>query len=163
MEKIKSKNDIVDLRHYWRFFITLTLGLALMVKFPLRIELSESFWDTVYYGTISLSCLITAIRVYRRYSKHSFRLIAVILLSCGLASWQIVDVAILRLEGSPAHTFASSANVFEPIHAGFAWYNPRFPSDDILCHSIFERYIGNNFIAIAYDIDRNATWFACGG
>jgi hypothetical protein len=152
----------MKLHHYWHFFLPLAIILILMVKFPLRIDLRESFLDVVFYGTISLFCSITAIQVYRRFGKQGFRLIAVILLSVILSIWQIVDVAILRLEGSPAHSFAGT-NPFEPIHDGFAWYSLRFPRDDILCHSIFERYIGNGFIAIAYDINRDATWFACGG
>lgn len=163
MEQAKRKNDPDNLQRYWRFLIPLMFLLALMVKFPLRIDLREAFWDAVFYGTISLICIATAIKVYRRFGKHGYRLIAVALLCSVLSGWQIVDMTILRYEGPPAYTFAGLANAFEPLHDGWAWYNLRFRNDDIMCHSLFERYIGNNFIAIAYDIDRNATWFACGG
>jgi hypothetical protein len=163
MEETKGNHGEVSLRPYWCFFLPLTTMLIVMVEFPLRIDLRESFADALYYGTISLICIATAIRVYRRFGKHGYRLIALTLLCSVLSGWQVVDMMILRLEGPPAYTFAGSADAFEPLHDGWAWYGLRFRRDDILCHSLFERYIGNNFIAIAYDIDRNATRFACGG
>src|SRR5689334_20918151 len=144
MEKTKHKNDPNNLRHYWRFLIPLGILLALMVKFPLRIDLRESFWDAMFYGAISLICIAIAIRVYRHLGKHGYRLIAATLLCSALSGWQIVDMTILRYEGPSAHSYAGLANAFEPLHDGFAWYNLRFPSDNIMCHTLFERYIGNN-------------------
>jgi len=163
MEEAEGKSGIDHLRRDWRFFTLLLIFLVVMVKFPLRIKLREAFWDAMFYGTISLICVGAAVRIYRNYGKHGLRLIAVILLCIVLSMWQIVDMTILRLEGTPAYTFSGLAGIFEPIHDGWAWYGLRFPNDDIMCHSLFERYVGNNFIAIAYDINRNATWFACGG
>jgi hypothetical protein len=163
MEKSKRKNDQNNLRRYWRFFIPLAFVLSLMVKFPLRIELRESFWDSVFYGTILLMCLVTAIKVYRRFGKQGYRLIAVALLCSGLSAWQMVDMMILRHERPYAFSYAGLGNAFEPRHDGWAFYHLRFRSSDILCHTLSERYIGNNFIAIAYDINRNASWGACGG
>jgi hypothetical protein len=163
MENNKPQNDAKGLRRYWLVFIPLTIVLALMVKFPLRIDLRESFYDCLFYGTISLICVATAIHAFRRFHRRSYWLIVILLLCSLLSGWQVVDMGILRYEGPPAYTFAGSENAFEPLHHGWAWYNLRYPSDKIMCHSLFERYYGNNFIAIAYDIDRKATWFACGG
>jgi hypothetical protein len=162
-EEIKGKNSVTNLRRYWRCFLPLTLILILMVNFPLRIDLRESFWDAVFYGIISLICILTAIQVYRRFGKGGLRLIAVILLCSVLAGWQIFDMVVLRLSGSPAHSFASSSSPLEPLHDGWAWYNLRFPSDEIMCHSLVERYFGNHLIAITYEIKRDVSWFACGG
>jgi hypothetical protein len=163
MEETSDKNSKTNLGRYWRFFLPLTLFLLLMVKFPLRIDLREAFFDSLFYGTISLLCVLTAIRVYRRFGKFGLRLITVILLCSALSGWQIFDLVILRYEGSPAHTFHSSSNTFEPFEHGWMWYKLRFPSDEILCHSLFERYFGNHLIAITLEIKRDASWFACGG
>jgi hypothetical protein len=161
MGETKSNNEAANLRRYWRFFLPLTLILVLMVRFPLRIDLRESFYDTLFYGTISLICIVTAIRVYRRSSTHGLRLIVVILLCSVLSGWQIFDLVILRYEGSPAHVFASTSDAFEPLHHGWAWYNLRFPNHP--CQSLFESYFGNHLIAITLEIKRDATWFSCGG
>ncbi len=158
-----SENDVKRLRRYWRSSTLLTIVLALMVKYPLRIDLHESFYDCLFYGTISLICIISAVQIFLRFRWRSRWLIALLLLCSLLSSWQIVDMAVLRIEGPSAHTYASLEDAFEPMHDGWAWYNLRYPSDRIMCHALFERYYGNNFIAIAYDIDRKATWFACGG
>jgi hypothetical protein len=163
MEETKGKNGVTNLRRYWRFFLPLTFVFILMVNFPLRIDLRESFCDALFYGIISLICIATAIRVYRRFGQEGLRLIAVILICSALSGWQIFDMVILRQEGSPAHTFASSSSPFEPLHEGWAWYNLRFPNDHIMCHSLFERYFGNHLIAITLEIKRDASWFACGG
>ena len=159
----KTQESDNPLRRYWRAFIPLMILLNLMVYFPLRIHQRESFLDALFYGSISLLCIAAAIRVYRRFGKRNRVLIIVILLCAVLSSWQIFDMTILRLEGTSVYTFAGSANILEPLHNGWAWYGLRFPSDQIMCHSVFERYIGNNFIAIAYDINRTASWSACGG
>jgi hypothetical protein len=163
MDETKSHNNKDSMRCYWRFLIPFTTLLIVMVKFPVRIGLQEAFWDSVFYGTLSLICVATAVRAYRRFGSRSYRLAAVALLCSVLAGWQVVDMAILRVEGPFAHTFASTGGVFEPIHDGWASYNLRFPSHTIMCHILSESYIGNNVIAIAYDIRRDAAYGACGG
>jgi hypothetical protein len=80
-----------------------------------------------------------------------------------LSGWQIFDLVILRYEGSPAHSYASASNEFEPFNYGWIWYNLRFRSPEIMCHSLYERYFGNHLIAIIIEIKRDASWFACGG
>src|SRR5687767_12975410 len=92
MEEIKGENGVTNLRRYWRFFLPLTFILILMVNFPLRIDLRESFCDALFYGTISLICIATAIRVYRRFGQDGLRLIVVILLCSILSGWQIFDM-----------------------------------------------------------------------
>lgn len=148
---------------YWRFWLFVTIILSLMVKFPLRIMLRESFVDTLFYGAITFSCIVAATRVYRRFGRESRRLTAVILLCSLLSAWQIFDLDVLRLEGPPAYAFSATAGIFEPLHYGWAWYNLRFPNPNVMCNSLFELYFGNNVIAITYEINRDATWFACGG
>ncbi len=166
MEQAKHKNNPDILRRYWHFFIPLAFILSLMVKFPLRINLRESFWDAVFYGTILLFCIATAIKVYYSFGKRGYRLIAAALLCSGFAVWQIVDMVILRDEGPSFHSYrglaTDPANVLEPFHHGSTWYDRRFP-DGGGCYGISEQYIGNNFIAIAYNIDRNAIRMGCGG
>lgn len=159
----KTKNDGDTLRRYWRIFIPLTVILVLMVRFPLRIDLREAFWDAVFYGTISLTCIATAIYIYRRFGKRIYRLIAVMLLCSILSGWQIIDMTILRYDRPFGYSFAGLANIFEPLHKGETYYSLHFPRDDIVCHILIERYIGNNFMAIVYSTDRYASWGACGG
>jgi hypothetical protein len=135
-----------------------------MVKFPLRIDLRELFYDTLFYGTISLICIDQAIQAYRRFGKVGYRLITVILLCSLLSGWQILDLYVLRT-GSPPSVLGFG-NLMSPNFTdndGLAWYGLRFPNEDILCHSLFERYYGNYVIAITVEIRRDATWFACGG
>ena len=152
-----------DQRRYWHFWLPITVLFALMIKFPLRINQRESLLDTLFYGSIVIECLITAVRVYKRFGKRGHRLIAVILLCAMLSGWQIFDLDILRLEGPSAYAFSATSGIFEPLHDGWAWYNLRFPNPNIMCNALFEQYFGNNFIAITYEINRDATWFACGG
>lgn len=162
MEKAKRKNDANNLRRYWQFFIPLAFILCLMVRFPLRIVLGESFWDAMFYGTIVLICIGTALHVYRRFGRRSHRFVGVALFCSVLAGWQIVDMTLLRYE-RPSNAYAGLANTFEPLHDGSAWYKARFQQDVSGCRNISERYIGNSFIAIVYDINRNAFRMGCGG
>ncbi len=167
MEQAKRKNEPDNLRRYWGFFIPLALLLALMVRFPLRIDLREAFWDAVFYGTISLICIAIAIRVYRRFGKHGYRLIALALLCSLLSGWHIFDLYILRygnLVNQPT-VLGFGPNVSPSLaeYDGIAWYALRFKNDEIRCHFLYERYYGNYMLAITLEINRNATWFACGG
>jgi hypothetical protein len=159
MKETVHQNHITNLRRYWRFFLPLTLILALMMKFPLRIALRESFFDALFYGTISLMCVAAAIYVYRRFSKTGLRLIAVILLCSFLSGWQIFDLVILRHET----TFVFFGFYESPDYDGFAYYGLHFRNDDILCHVILERYFGNYLVAITLEINREASWYSCGG
>ncbi len=163
-EETNHKVNSTNLRRYWRFWLPITIILALMVKFPLRIDLRESFLDALFYGSITLTGIATAVRVYRRFGEQGRRLIAVTLLCSVLSGWQIFDMVVLRQEISPAHSFASGSSPLEPLHNGWAWYNLRFPNPNIVCnYALFERYVGNHMIAIVYEINRDATWFSCGG
>lgn len=156
-------DGVINLRRYWAFFIPLTYLLALMVFYPLRIDLGEAFKDSLFYGSIALICMVAALRVHHRYGKRGRRLIAVMLLCSVLSGWQIFDLVILRYEDSPAYSFAGYSTEFEPFTEGWIWYKLRFRSPEIMCHSLFERYYGNRFIAITLEIKRDATWLACGG
>jgi hypothetical protein len=163
LEEIRHKNRASDLRSYWRYSLLLTMFLALMVKFPLRFHTRYSLPDVLFYGTISLACMAAAIRVYRRFGKDNRRLFAVILLCVMLCGWQIFDLVVLRYEGSPAYSFAALSSPFEPPTEGWVWYNLRFRDSNIMCHSLYERVFGNYYFAITLEINREASWFACGG
>jgi hypothetical protein len=155
--------DTARLRQYWRAFLPLSIILTLMINFPLRIDLRESFYDALFYGTISLICIATTILVYRRFGKQGRYLIAVILLCSLLSGWQIFDLVILRYERPPSVSFAYASNTFEPFDHEWAWYGLRFRSPDIMCHSLYERYFGNHLISITLEIKRDVSWYACGG
>lgn len=155
-ETTKHKNDVINQRRYWYFFLPLTLFLALMVKFPLRFILQESLFDILFYGVIALDCIITIVRIYRRFGKCVWHLMAVVFLCCVLSGWQVFDLAVLRYNGSQASGFGDDRE-------GFQYYKFRFPNKDILCHTLYERYWGNKYIMITVEINREATWFACGG
>lgn len=160
----KPRNQPGDLRRYRRVFIPLGVILAVMVYFPVRIDLSELFYDALFYGTISLICMATAFHVYLRFRKHGRRLIAIMLLCSLLSGWQIVDLYVVRTGSPPSpwgfgHLWSRDYTDLD----GLGWYRLRFPSDSVLCHTLYERYWGNHLIAITVEIKRNATWFACGG
>lgn len=164
MEIIQQKTGVINKRPYWRFFLPLSLFLTLMVKFPLRIVLNELFYDALFYGAISLGCIATAIQIAQRVGKYGYRLIIVILLCSVLSGWQIFDLFILRTGRPPSVlVFGSVGSPNFSDQDGLAWYGLRFPNDNIMCHSLYERYFGNYLIAITLEIDRGATWFACGG
>ena len=150
MDTAKTKKGFQSLRLYWYFFIPLTILLALMIYFPLRTALDELLYDTIFYSVIMLICIISAIRVYLRFRKRGRRLVAIILLCVLLSGWQVFDLTVLRY----GHSF--------PL-PGYIYYTVRFPDKTILCHNITERYVSNTFITVAYDINREASWFACGG
>jgi hypothetical protein len=162
MEHAKRKNHPDTLQRYWRFFIPLAFVLSLMVRFPLRIVLGESFWDVVFYGTIMLISIGTAIHVYRRFGRHSHRFAAVALLCSVLAAWQIVDMTLLRNEIRTSR-YSASRGIWGPFHDGALWYERHPREGRGSCYQTRERYIGNNFIAIVYDIDRNAIRMGCFG
>lgn len=147
MSKRKNPDNI---RPYWYVFLPLMIVLAIMVYFPLRIALDELLLDTIFYGAIMLACIISAIHVYRRFRKRGRRLVGVILLCVLLSGWQAVDLAILRTGGWTGW--------MDKAH-----YSPRFSDDEIVCHSISEKGVGNKLIAIAYEINRYDSWPACGG
>lgn len=155
--------DAINPRRYWAFFIPLTYLLALMVFYPLRIDLGEAFKDSLFYGSIALICVVAAFRVHRRYGKRGRRLIAVMLLCSVLAGWQIFDLVILRTGSATIVGFGKALSPALSEQDGLGWYVPRFPSPEILCHSMYERYYGNKFIAITLEIKRNEIWPVCGG
>lgn len=150
MDKTKRKNNPDSLRRYWYVFFPLMIILSLMIYFPLRIALDELLYDTIFYSAILLICIVSAIRIYLRFRKRSRQLVFVILLCVLLSGWQVFDLAILRT----GHQSSLIANTY---------YELRFRNDAILCHELSERHIGNDVIAIAYDIDREASWPVCGG
>lgn len=150
MDRLKSKNNSQSLRFYWHFFIPLTVILSLMIFFPLRIALDELLLDTIFYGVIMLACIISAIRIYLRFRRRSYRLVGIILLCILLSGWQVFDLAILRNGRQTTWIYDTS-------------YEPRFKNDEIRCHTISERYFGNDLIAIAYNINWQDSWGGCGG
>jgi hypothetical protein len=161
VEKSKRKNGELNSKRYWQIFGTLAIILLVMLRFPVRVWLSETLDDILIFGTLSLGCLYTAIHVYR-HSKWQFRrLIAVILLCATLSAWQVLDLGVLRYTYVRIVEFGYYGEDI-PDYFGYAWYIPRFPNDDIMCHSIFERYIGSYHIAITTEI-KHVPWFACGG
>jgi hypothetical protein len=163
LEETRHKNRASDLRSYWRYSLLLTVFLALMIKFPLRFYMGKSLHNALFYGTISLACIAAAVRVSRRFGKRNSLLIAIILLCAVLSGWQIFDLLILRTGNPSVYGFGSSMSPNFADHDGVAWYGLRFPNEDIMCHSLSERYFGNYLIAITLKINREATWFACGG
>jgi hypothetical protein len=106
------------------------------------------------YSVMIAICLIAAVHVCRRFQQGRRPLIAVILVCCLLASWQIIDIGILRLP--------SAWQAWDHYDGSFTYtYTPRFKSEQ--CHVIYETYYGNNNIAIVTNISRAGTWIACGG
>lgn len=163
MEETKHQNGSTNLHHYWRLFLPLTVILALMVKFPLRIGIGELLYDLLFYGTISLICIATMIHVLKRAGKGAYRLIAIMLLCCLLSGWQVFDLYVLRMGRPAVYGFGNAMSPNFTDQDGVGLYVLRFPRDDILCHSLYERYYGNYEIAITVELNRDATWFACGG
>lgn len=162
MEKSKRKNGELNTKRYWQIFGILAIILLVMVRFPVRIWLSETLDDILIFGIVSLGCLYMAIHIYRQSKWQFKRLMMVILLCVTLSGWQVFDLAVIReINRVPVLVFGVwSDNT--PDYFGFAWYAPRFPNDDIICHSIYEKYMGNYQIAITIEIT-HTTWFACGG
>ena len=153
---------------YWYFFVPLTLFLALMVKYPLRIHVQQSIYSAVFYGLITLACLLTAIWVYRRWGKRCQHLILVIVLCSALSGWQVVDLLLLRTDWanmSGGFCPLDGSDEYCPPHYGFSWYDQRFVEQRSRCDTpmLLEWYFGNKDIAITVSIWRNATWFPCGG
>jgi hypothetical protein len=164
VDKTKRKNNPDSLRRYWYVFFPLMIVLALMVKFPLRIDLRESFYDALFYGIVCLACVVFAIRVYQRFGKRAYRLIAMILLCSILSGWQIFDLYVLRtglvvLDWGPNSAMIGGLE----DHEGGATYNVRFRNKNIMCHVLDERYWGHYLLAITIDIKRDSTFGACGG
>lgn len=154
-----------ELSRFWWILITLLIFLALMVKFPLRIFIGESLFDSLFYGPISLMCVVFAQRIYSRFGDNSHRLLLLLLLCSLLAGWQVFDLIGLRYESSSVHGFGPEMSTYFTEYDGLAWYNPRFQNNRHICDVgfIYERYYGNKTIAITVEIRRGATWFACGG
>jgi hypothetical protein len=133
------------------------------VKFPLRILNQETYYDMLLYGGVSLACLAAAFHIYRRFGRRGWRLMAVVLLGVVLAGWQVFDLAILRYEGASVYGFGPVMSSSFGENDGLAWYGLRFENSGVWCHGLYERYWGNRYIAITVEINREATWFACGG
>ena len=164
MDSGKAKYEGNTLRRYWLIFIPLAVLLVLMVKFPLRIDVRELFYDTLFYGFICFLCIAAAFRVFQRFGKFGYRLIAVVMLCALLSGWQIFDLYVVRTGRSPSvYGFGDTMSPNFTDYDGLAWYGLRFLNDDIMCHSLYEQYYGNYMIAITVEISRDATWFACGG
>jgi hypothetical protein len=105
------------------------------------------------YSVMIAICLIAAVQVYRHFQHGRRRLMTVILVCCLLASWQIVDIGILRLP--------NAWQVWDVYGGYFTFtYTPRFETNR--CQIILETYYGNRNIAIVTHIERAATWMACG-
>ncbi len=166
MEKTKRKNDTAPSRRTWRFFIALALFLLLMVKFPIRVLIDEVLLDSLIWGAIVLGCVVVAVRTVRRFGKQVWRLVGVMVLCAGLAGWQVVDLVVLR-ERNLLHLYgcgmSDPADCQIPSYVGKAYYIMRFPNP-IICRDMFiERFIGNDTIAITTLINREGSWFSCGG
>jgi hypothetical protein len=159
MDATKCKYKEPNIKRYWLIYIPLTIAMLLLWRFPLRILLRETSSDLLFYSSLSFAFLLSAFNVYR-LSKWKFRgLISVILLCVGLSAWQVFDLAIVRAE-VPSISFENYGN--SPDGFGRVWYNVRMKNDAIDCHSIFEKVIGNMYIAIAIET-QHTRWYACGG
>lgn len=162
-EEVKHKQDADRLGCYWRFILPLCLILAFMVIFPLRIALPGLECDVIFNGSISLICAALAIRVYQRFGGRRYRLISVLLLCFMLSGWQVFDLLVLRTGSPGVWGFGPGMSQSFTDYDGLAWYELRFPNEEIMCNSLFEQYWGNQILAITVRINRDATWFACGG
>src|SRR5687768_10720040 len=123
MEKAKRKNGELNAKRYWQIFGILAIVLLVMVRFPVRVWLSQTLDDMLLFGILSLGCLYTAIHIYRRSKWQFRRLIAVILLCATLSGWQ---VSVLRNKDVSSVVFAG----YSDRNMGFAWYSPHFPRSD---------------------------------
>jgi hypothetical protein len=162
MDKGKRKTSEFNSRRYWRIFLPLGIILLLCVRFPIRITLPDLYDDILLYGAISLISLLVAIRIYHR-SKWAYRQLLVVILLCAvLSGWQVIDLGVLRFQTSGAYCFCDLYNGYKSSFMGFAWYEPRFRNPEIMCHSIREHFIGNEYLAITTET-RHVPWYACGG
>src|SRR5690606_23152124 len=92
-------------RRYWIIFLLLACFLTVMVRFPIRLNLTAIKGADLHYvapeiyiySVMIAICLIAAVQVYRHFQHGRRRLMAVILTCAVLAAWQIVDIGILRL------------------------------------------------------------------
>lgn len=153
------------LRLYWHTFVPLAIILTLMLSYPIQIFLGESIAEVVFYGIIVIFCWIMMIWVWIRFRMRAILLIMLIIWCSTLAAWQVYDLGFARHPRSPALTYCrvEICPDFKPFEEHWAWYHPTKQDSSIMCHSRFERYYGNQFIAITLEIRRDATWFACGG
>lgn len=162
MEKTKRKNAEFNPVHFWRIFLPLVIILLLCLRFPIRITLPDLYDDILLYGSISLASFLTGVWIYRRTKWVYRRLLALIFLCGVLAGWQVVDLGVLRLQDDNGYCFCWMVSGNSESYIGGAWYVPRFKNPDILCHGIYERFIGNSYIAITTET-QHTPWYACGG
>jgi hypothetical protein len=163
MQSTVNSEDKPNTKHYWRFMLPVAFILALMVKFPVRFGLPELTYTVFFYATISLICLAVAIHCFRRFRKRGYRLISVILLCAVLSEWQVFDLLALRTGRPAAWGFGPTLDHSLSDYEGLAYYGLRFPNKAILCNVVYERYFGNQVMAVTVEINRDASWFACGG
>lgn len=161
MEKSKRKRGEISLRTYWRIFLPLLIVLIVFLKFPLRIAYYDLVDDIVLYGALSLICMFSALRIYRRFHNEARRRTFIVLLCAILSGVHVFDLAILRAGTGGVYARPGTAYPEKPFY-GFAWYVPRFSNDAIMCHSIYEEHWGTSLISIATKI-KHTSWFACGG
>jgi hypothetical protein len=150
MEKSKRKNGELNAKRYWQIFGILAIILLVMVRYPVRVWLSQTLDDMLIFGILSLGCLYTAIHIYRRSKWQFRRLIAVILLCAVLSAWQ---VSILKNGNVTNVIFAGYGNP----NIGFAWYITPLTNGYDIC--IYEKYFGNEQIAVAFE--RQQVEFNC--
>jgi hypothetical protein len=159
MEKVKRKTSELNSRRYWLIFLPLAIVLLICLRFPIRITLPDLTDDILLYGSISLVSLLVALRIYVRSKWAYRRLLAVVLLCSALAGWQLIDLGVLRAPRSG--TFCYDVG-YQDSYIGYAYYSSTFKIPESHSHFLLEYFIGNDYIAIAYEV-QHPTWWPCGG
>jgi hypothetical protein len=136
-----------------------------MVKFPLRVVPGQSLYSALFYGTISLICLVVLKRIYKQSGHNRYSLLGILLLCSMLAGWQVTDLVVLRYDRASACCFGPLMSPDFTEYDGIAWYAPRFQEGKGNCeiNYTYERYYGSKWVAITLEINRKATWYPCGG
>lgn len=148
----------------WCIVVPLLVLLFIFLRYPLRIDTGELDHDIQFYGAITLITGLCAFALFRRYRRSVGRLMIALLICALLSGWQVFDLMILHNGGPMVDRFWPDEELRElPLDQGWNWFNVRFKRGDVQCHTMWERYYGSRNFAITIEMDRNATWLACGG
>jgi hypothetical protein len=141
MDAAKRKNSELNIKRYWLIYIPITIIMLLSLRFPLRIFLTETLSDVIFYGALSYGFFRSAYHVYR-LSKWKFRpLLAVIIFCSALSAWHVFDLAVLREIDLDAFIQFNG-------YYGYGTTHHRFSRSELGCELVAEGYIGNIYIAI---------------
>ncbi|MCB9461462.1 MAG: hypothetical protein H6670_17545 [Anaerolineaceae bacterium] len=153
MQKAKHKNEERPLRRYWLIFLPLLILLTIFLCFPLRIFIGDMIYTIIMYGTVSVLCVMVALRVHRRYGQLARRLVAVIALCAFFSGWQVFDLTFLR-GNVRAYQFGDyNDGINPPDYLGYAVFDNHARLLPLHCNRFVEWYIGSPSLVIAYRVE----------